>query len=232
MKEWFRWAGISFVVVLVASYAWIHARRMAIPANAYAAADAQTKYTEQDQAAQAVTVTGPMADYMLRQKPGDVVTIQAISSTSSQPVHSYSHQASDSDHVTDNSPVGTSTALLHKTFDVANLVDLPFQLPAHASTPQLRGTYRSYLPQNGSEHAGSDDAAAVEFMVLTEAQFADLLNGRPGDAQFSADASSNGEVNFTMPPTFGQPAKYYIVFRNSSRGSGKKVVQADFRIDF
>ncbi len=40
------------------------------------------------------------------------------------------------------------------------------------------------------------------------------------------------EVNTYLPPTFAQPARYYLVFRNNSRANGKKLVQADFRVDF
>ena len=146
-----------------------------------------------------------------------------------------SHKPLASDHVSNTSPAGTSTTLLHKTFNVTSIVNVPFDLPAHASTPQLRGTYQSFPVQGNVKQASerfSDQSADVEFLVLNEQQYADLLNGRPGDALFSTDAASNGEVNFTMPPTFGQPMKYFLVFRNASPSVGKKAVQADFRIDF
>jgi hypothetical protein len=35
-----------------------------------------------------------------------------------------------------------------------------------------------------------------------------------------------------LPPTINQPAKYYLVFRNSAHETGEKLVQADFHIDF
>jgi hypothetical protein len=228
MKEWFRWAAICFLGVLAGSYAWIHARHMAVPANAYSAADSQPKYAEQEQAAQMVTVSGPLADYVSHKKP-TVETLQPI-------VYGTSHPASGGpsilDHASDESPVGTSTALLDKTFHVVDLVDLPFDLPAHASTPQLRGTYRSFLSHRDEAAASDEHAADVEFLLLNERQYADLINGRSEDALFSADATSNGEVDITMPPTFAQSRKYYLVFRNATHGSSAKAVQADFRIDF
>jgi hypothetical protein len=230
MKTWFGWLMASCVLVLVGSYAWTHRRHIATPETVVA--ESQPKYAEQEQAGQMVIVTGPMADHMLHEKAGDVETLQPIAQSSS---YKSSGKPSASDHASDDTPVGTSKALLHKTFNVAGIVDLPFDLPAHASTAQLRGTYRSFLPHSGVQPAGerSDDRAAdVEFLLLNEQQYADLLNGRPGDALFSADDTSNGEVNFSLPPTFVQPAKYYLVFRNSSRGGAKRVVQADFRIDF
>jgi hypothetical protein len=233
IKEWSRWLVASLVVVLLGSYLWTHRYHAAIPANRDEA-DSGPQYAEQQQDGQGVTVTGPLADAMLRQKPGEVVTLQPIAASVSRAgtPSSASHKPIKLDHASEDTPVGTSKALLEKTFNVDNIVNLPFDLPAHASTPNLRGTYRAFLTHNGSQQAFSDDDATVEFMVLNQQQFADLLDGRPGDALFSADAASNGEVNFTMPPTFAQPAKYFIVFRNGSRATGKKVVQADFRIDF
>jgi hypothetical protein len=241
MKTWFNCLLASLVLVVICSYAWIHRHHVAIPATAI---PAETQhYAEEEQASQMVTVSGPMANYVLRQQSGsgnsgsaNVETLQpTYQSTSQSASQSSSHKPVASDHVTDDSPVGTGMALLHKTFNVAGIVNLPFDLPAHASTPQLRGTYRSFLSQAGLQHASEhpdDHSADVEFLVMNEQQYNDLLNGRPGDALFSADDASNGEVNFTLPPTFGQTAKYYLVFRNGSQGKGKRVVQADFRVDF
>jgi hypothetical protein len=72
----------------------------------------------------------------------------------------------------------------------------------------------------------------VEFLLLNETQYDAFLTGHPSDALFPADESHYQEVNVSIPPTFGQPAKYYLVFRNNAGGKAKKFVQADFRIDF
>ena len=78
-----------------------------------------------------------------------------------------------------------------------------------------------------------DEASAdVEFLLLNQQQFDTLLSGHESDAVFSADDAHNQEVNTYLPPTFAQPARYYPVFRNNSRANGKKLVQADFRVDF
>jgi hypothetical protein len=69
-------------------------------------------------------------------------------------------------------------------------------------------------------------------MVLNERQFTDFINGHPGDAMFSADSAHDGEVNFSLPPTLSKSTWYYLVFRNSSPTGDKKVVQAEFRVDF
>jgi hypothetical protein len=224
MKNWMVWLVGSCFLALVGSFAWTHRHTLATD-SATAASDGQQTYAEEEQAHQIVTVAGPMADYMQRQKPGNVETVQSTS-----------YQPSAAERV-GASPVGTSSALLHKTFNLANIVDVPFELPAHASSPQLHGTYKSFLQHSGVQPAQFSDAAAdVEFLLLNEKQYADFLSGRPADALFSADASHDQEVNFTMPPTLNQPVKYYLVFRNASAGTekatAKKFVQADFRLDF
>jgi hypothetical protein len=159
-----------------------------------------------------------MADYYQSQKPSDVETLQPVA-----------HRTPAADRVGE-SPVGTSATVLNKTFRVKGIVDLPFEIPAHASTPTLHGTYRSFVQQ--SDGSSSDSAADVEFLLLNEKQFGEFLNGHPGDALFSADSAHDGEVNVSLPPTITQAAWYYLVFRNSAQGKDKKVVQADFRVDF
>jgi len=67
---------------------------------------------------------------------------------------------------------------------------------------------------------------------LNEEQFADFLNGRRGDAVFWASGARQQDIDFRMPPTFDQPVKYYLVFRNTAQDHGKRIVQADFHIDF
>lgn len=219
MKTWLGAIVAAFLVVLVGSYAWVHRTRIAVPATAQVA-DGQPKYDEQDQAQKIVTVSGPLADYMTRQNSKQIETIQPTS-----------HELGASEHV-GNSPVGSSVVLLHKTFSVTAVADVPFELPAHASTPQLRGTYRSYLQRRDGKISDEEGAENVEFVLLNDQQFADFVAGRPSDAMFSADAAPDQEINFSLPPTFGKPVKYYLLFQNSSRATGKKVVQADFRIDF
>ncbi len=128
------------------------------------------------------------------------------------------------------SVVGTSNAILHQTFGVAGIVNMPFEVPAHASNPQLHGTYRSFMKQAGMET--DESAADVEFLLLNEQQYGAFLEGKPAEAMFSAEDTHNQEVNAGLPPTLNEPAKYHLVFRNNSRGKAKKVVQADFRMDF
>jgi len=108
-------------------------------------------------------------------------------------------------------------------------VDVPFQVPAHAATPRLRGTFRSFRKEGGADR--SDDNANVEFLVLNDQQFTDLVNGHAGEAVFSADAAHEQEVNTSLPPTINRPETYHLVFRNVAKGVNKSVA-ADFHVDF
>jgi len=224
MKQQANWLVVGCVLVFVAAFAWTHRPHPApagpTPAQQEAATDAT--YDEVHEAQRAVTVAGPLANYMAREGQPKVETLQPVS-----------HQPTAFDHV-GGSVVGTSSAILHQTFAVANIVNLPFEVPPHASSPQLRGNYRSFVKPAGGKpgETESSDAANVEFRVLNEAQYADFLNGRDSETIFSADDAHDQEVNTALPPTVNQSAKYYLVFRNSSPKAGKKVVQADFRIDF
>ncbi len=123
-----------------------------------------------------------------------------------------------------------SQTILHKTFSVTASVSFPFEIPAHAAMPHLHGNYKSFVKQISA--GASDDSANVDFLILKEDQYSDFLHGHAGEAVFSADASHDQEVNFSLPASQDQPQKYYLVFRNGPGGSTKKIVQADFTVDF
>jgi hypothetical protein len=127
------------------------------------------------------------------------------------------------------SPVGTGGVILHKTFSVANAVNFPFIIPAHAATPQLRGHYQSFTRQDGTQSA--DENSGVGFLLMNEEQYSDFINRRPVDALFSVDSSPDQDINFGLPSSLSQPAKFYLVFRNSP-GEGRKTVKADFAVAF
>jgi len=127
------------------------------------------------------------------------------------------------------SPVGTIQTVLEKTFPLKTSATFPFEIPAHAVRPHLHGIFESFV---GQLHGGSDETANVDFLVLSEAQYADFVGGRPGEALFSVEASHNQAVNFDLPASLDQPVKYYLIFRSTAAGGAKKVVQASFRVDF
>jgi hypothetical protein len=132
------------------------------------------------------------------------------------------------DHIA-ASPVGGSNSILHKTFAVATMAKFLFEIPSHAATPHLHGTFRSFLQQAAPS---SDDSGNVDFLVLNQQQYGELASGRRSEALFSAEATHDQEVNLGLPVSQDQPQKYYLVFRNSSNEEGRKLVEANFTVDF
>jgi hypothetical protein len=128
------------------------------------------------------------------------------------------------------SPVGTTQSVLHKTFAVTSSAAFPFEIPAHAAIPHLHGSYRSFVDRLGIQT--NDDSTNVDFLILNEDQHADFVHGRAVEALFSTPASHNQDVDVGLPASNDQPQKYYLVFRNTPGGEAKKVVQADFTLDF
>lgn len=129
-----------------------------------------------------------------------------------------------------HSPVGTSNVVLHKTFAVTRVVNFSFEIPPYAARAQLHGRYRSYVTQLGIDE--DEDLANIDFLILTAEQYADFVRGGGSEAVFSADASHDQNVNFGFPPTQDHPQKYYLVFQNTPGGPAKKLVEADFTVEF
>ena len=132
------------------------------------------------------------------------------------------------DHVV-QSPAGTSKAVLEKTFHLKGTASFPFEVPPHAVRPHLHGIFESFV---GQVHGASDDSANIDFLILNEEQETARLNNRPSEALLSVESSHSQSVNFDLPASMNQPAKYYLVFRDSDGGKGNRVVEASFRVDF
>ena len=128
------------------------------------------------------------------------------------------------------SPVGTSSAIVRKTFAMSAPARFSFEVPAHAASPQLHGTFRSFVRQDGIQ--SSDESADVDLLLMNGEQFAGFLRGQPADTVYSVDSSHDQDVSLGLPATMDHPVQYYLVFRNSSSSAAKKIVQADFHIDF
>ena len=133
------------------------------------------------------------------------------------------------DRATPLTPVGTSQTILQKTFALTATKTFPFTIPAHSAAPHLHGIFASFVRNTGGE---SDDAANVDFLVLTQDQYDDFSHGRQSEALFSVDASHNQAVNVDLPSSLEQGSRYYLIFRSSPGGDPKKVVEANFRVDF
>jgi hypothetical protein len=175
-------------------------------------------YAEAQQAAQMMKMAGPLADYMAKQEPSsgpaDWRQVEAVTWT-----------PTPSDHV-GGSVVGGTIPILHKTFGVRSAVQLAFEVPAHAASPRLLGSYHS------SVQASGDGNAAIELLIMNEQQYTAFLHRRTGDCTFSAEEAPAGEVKVSLPPTMNQAARYHLVFCNHSHGGGRKFVKADFRMEF
>ena len=109
--------------------------------------------------------------------------------------------------------------LLKGRIFVTGYLDLPFEVPPHASLPRISGTYR--------ELGGS--ARNPGLLVLSEQQFRDFLRGNKGDALFRNDGSS-GTIDLALSPTYAQGQKYHLLLRNSSRAA--VLTEADFTVSF
>ena len=164
---------------------------------------------------ESVTLVGPLAKFVAHLNPANDEAQDGVPNTA--------------DRVLGRSPVGTSRPLVNQTFAVARIVDIPFDLPAQAATPQLHGTFRALLQPQRKPSTVTD--ANLEFLVLNQKEYEDFLNERPADSLFAAEDAHDREVNVALPPTFGLHAAYHLVFRNNSPNV-KKVVQANFRLDF
>jgi hypothetical protein len=138
-------------------------------------------------------------------------------------------KAHPSDHIAP-SPVGTSTAIVHKTFAITSTAKFLFEVPPHAASPQLHGTYHSFAKVSGVQ--SGDENGDVDLLLMNDQQYADFLHGNVADVVYSIDSSHDQDVSFGLPATMDRPMQYYLVFRNSSGSPKKKVVQADFQVDF
>ncbi len=226
MRSLFGFTLATVITLLLGYFTWIHMKRSVdsvelqpeVARQAIAAAqqarNPEDTYNMAQGDREAVNLVSPMATFM---KGGDKVETVA-------PVY----QATEADRVGD-SVVGTSNKVLHQTFRVRGAVDVPFDVPAHAYSPQLHGTFRSFIQAGGVPTTAPGD---VEFLLLSDSQYAALVEGHPSNAIFSADATHHQEVNANLPPTLNQSMKYHLIFRNVSPKTGTRVVQAEFDMNF
>jgi hypothetical protein len=222
MRAIFGFLVSTLTLIGLGYFTWVHLRHSADATEIHPAAiaeqvkQAENTYSDPMDAAQPVGMAGPLATYMSKQGAVAVEKVKVVE-----------YKPTTSDHV-GGSVVGTSIPILHDKFHISVIVDLPFQVPPHAATPKLRGTFRSFVPVSGKPTSDTD--ADLEFHVLNEQEYSSFLGAKPSEALFSADATHDEEVNASLPPTLNQPVNYHIVFVNESRK--KKVVEAEFRLEF
>jgi hypothetical protein len=222
MRAIFGFLVSTLTLIGLGYFTWVHLRHSADATEIHPATiaeqvkQAESTSSDPQDAGPAVSMAGPLAKYMSKQGPVAVEQVKAVE-----------YKPTTSDHV-GGSVVGSSIPILHDKFHISVIVDLPFQVPPHAATPKLHGTFRSFVPVSGKPTSDTD--ADVEFHVLNEQEYSNFLGAKPSEALFSADATHDEEVNASLPPTLSQPVKYHIVFVNESRK--KKVVEADFQLEF
>jgi hypothetical protein len=215
----------AIVVLFGGIYAWNQMRRVPLVVPAQPQVAENPIYAEAQEAQKTVAFSGPLADYMSRQKESPEANEAKLVET----LQVVRFKPSESDHV-GGSVVGTSMEILQTTFRVRGAVQVPFEVPAHAASPRLLGSYQSFRKAAGAQN--NDTGGEIGFLVLNDQQFNDFLKGRAGEAAFSADDARQQEVNAGLPPTMNQAREYHLVFLNNSQDKEKKFVQADFRIEF
>jgi hypothetical protein len=214
------------ITIFLGIFTWIHMKQSAesvelqagtvthqVTTVAKQARNADDTYTLRDEQ-DSETIAGPLASFMKGFRKVEVVEAK--------------YKPTASDYVGD-SVVGTTNKVLHQNFVVAGIADVPFEVPAHAYSPQMHGTFRSFV-QAGS--APTTSPGDVDFLLLSDQQYSALMTGHPSDAVFAADETHDQEVNANLPPTLNQAIKYHLIFRNVSPKTGKKVVQAEFEMNF
>ena len=118
---------------------------------------------------------------------------------------------------------------LHERFSVRTYKGVEFVVPRLALHPRLEGKFRAY----GATGAGQEASGpAVEIMLMTEAAFRTFERNETETTEASAEAAEHGEIDWALDATYGNPQKYYLVFRNASDGDGVTVVDADFTVKF
>ena len=219
MRSLFGLLLVAFMFILGGLYSYRRVQQVPLVAPAVPPKRFENSkdYAEAKQAAQAVTMVGPLAEYMGKQEGPKPSVAKEVETVTWIPTAS--------DHV-GGSVVGSTAPILRKSFTVRSAVQVAFQVPAHAASPRLCGTFRS------SEIPGGGADAPIEVLVLSDEQYSEFVNNRAGDAIFDAEEAPAADVTARLPPTFNQPAHYHLIFRNNSRAQGKKFVKADFRMEF
>jgi hypothetical protein len=218
MRSLFGLLLVAFVFIMGGLYAYRRMQQVPLvaPAVPPKSSEKTVSYAEAKQAAQAVKMVGPLAEYMANQE-GPTPAVKEVETVTWIPTAS--------DHV-GGSVVGSTAPILRKSFTVRSAVQIAFQVPAHAASPRLRGTFQS----SAIPGAGAD--APVEVLVLSDDQYSEFVDRRAGDAIFIAEDAPAADINARLPPTLNQPARYHLIFRNNSPAESKKFVKADFRMEF
>jgi hypothetical protein len=205
---------------IVGGYSYYQNHSVQLKAQAIERLQEAASKGESQDSAPTNTVAGPVVSPL-----ADLIAKDDGSLKTEEPARLWKAHASD--HIAP-SPVGTGATIVRKTFAITSTAQFLFEVPPHAASPQLHGTYHSFA-KNGVQ--SGDDGGDIDLLLMNEQQYTDFLSGRPADVVYSVDSSHDQDVSLGLPATQDQPVQYYLVFRNGPN-SPKKIVQADFRVDF
>jgi hypothetical protein len=106
-----------------------------------------------------------------------------------------------------------------------------FDVPPHAMTPRLAGTFSSFVQGAGGARV-NDESADVELMVMTDDQYDAYINHRSAESLYAIDPSHDSGVSIALPATQETGAHYYAVFRRNSDAKAPVWVNADLSVVF
>lgn len=153
----------------------------------------------------------------------------AIMACNRGPAHD-TNEDSSLDHVSQ----GPRLAPLKVTHGLARLdksQKLAFDVPPHALTPRLTGSFTSFLQGPGGARI-TDDSADVELMVMTEDQYEAYIHHRSAESLYAIDPSHDHGVSIALPPTQDAGVHYYALFRRNVDGKAPVWVNADLSVVF
>jgi hypothetical protein len=106
-----------------------------------------------------------------------------------------------------------------------------FDVPPHALTPRLKGSFSSFVQGAGGARI-NDESADVELMVMTDEQYDAYVNHRSAESLYAIDPSHDSGVSIALPATQETGAHYYAVFRRNSDAKTPVWVTADLNVVF
>jgi hypothetical protein len=107
----------------------------------------------------------------------------------------------------------------------------PFDVPAHALTPRLQGSFSSFVQGAGGARI-SDESADVELLVMSEDQYDAFTNRRSAESLYAIEPSHDHGVSIALPATQESVSHYFAVFRRSVDGKNPVWVNADLSVEF
>ena len=107
----------------------------------------------------------------------------------------------------------------------------PFDLPAHALTPRLRGNYSSFVQGTGGARI-SDESADVELLVMSEEQYDAFTQRRSAESLYAIEPSHDHGVSIALPATQDTGSHYYAVFRRTVDAKTPIWVNTDLSVEF